>query len=266
MVSRADAAKFKRANDELSNRIARDLRRTWSALGATTPAGKRDVLVDVVPGLVSTYGEAAASIAVEYFEATTGVRGQIIPGPEREAVEASTRAVVGGLWDGRDAQALSAVVASATRHMLQHGRSTMYESALQNSGVAYARMPESGACNWCLLLSSRGAAYAKDTVTKVSEARTFGATGGQKGRRPGEEFHDDCRCDPVAVRVGDELPYDAEALYEERYMPAREAEPSTLINREDFASDAAYEKHLHSISGMSDRAIAGRMRILFGGG
>lgn len=114
-------------------------------------------------------------------------------------------------------------------------------------------------------MSSRGAVYAKDTVKKVSDARRFTATKGKGGRRPGEDFHDDCRCDGVAVRSDDELPYDAEALYKERYMPARNAEPTDLIKPSDFSSEAAYEKALHSMAGVSDKAIAARMRFMFGG-
>lgn len=265
MVSKADAAKFKRANDELADRIARDLRRTWSALGATTPEGKRDALLDVVPGLVSTYGDAAAAMAVEYFEHTTGMRGEIHAGSSLEAVQGSVRGVAGGLWEGKDAETLSLVVGAATRHALQAGRSSIYESAMSTPGVGYARQPEAGACNWCLLLSSRGAVYTRETVTKVSEARQHRATGGKKGRSPGSDFHDFCNCQPVAVRFGDTLPYDAKGLYDDRYMPARQADPESLISRADFASDAAYQKRVREISGMTDSAISARMRIMFGG-
>lgn len=266
MVSAAEAGKFSRANRDLEGRIERDIRRLWSGLGLVEPEDMRDALLDYVPGLVDEYGKVASTIAAEYFEETTGGTASLVDTYSPDAIAGSIRYHAGGLWTGERNTVVAGVSAAARRHMLQRGRSTLYESALRNPGVSYARMPEPGACNWCLLLSSRGAVYAKDTAKKVSEARLFRGSGGKMGRRPGEDFHDDCRCDAVAVRDGDDLPYDAEALYEGRYMPARTAEPASLINRDDFASNAAYEQRLHSISGMSDRAISARMRIMFGGG
>lgn len=199
MVSPAEAARFRAANDDLTRRITRDIQKAWRALGATSPEGKRDALLDIVPGLVETYGEAGAVVALEYFESTTGATGTIYPGSTPDAVQGSIRAVIGGLWEGRDAEVLAAVVASATRHMLQVGRSTIYESARATPGVRFARVPEPGACDWCRIMSSRGAVY----LTK----RTAGGDG--------NDYHDDCNCDPVAIRDGDDLPYDADALYDE---------------------------------------------------
>ena len=265
MVSPADAARFRAANQELEDRIEKNIRQLWRGLGAVSPQEKRDALMDYVPGLVDTYGQVAATIAAEYFEEMTGGTAVLADTYSREAVQGSVRAFAGRLWTGEQATVAAGVSAAARRHMLQRGRSTLYESALRAPGVAYARVPEPGACNWCLLLSSRGAVYAKDTVTKVSEARMYTGTSGLRGRRPGEDFHDDCRCDGVAVRDDDDLPYDADALYEEKYMPARVADPESLVSRDDFPTDAAYRRRVEELTGMSDRAISARMRVLFGG-
>ena len=265
MVSAADAAKYRRANQQLEDLIERNIRQLWTGLGASSPQEMRDALMDYVPGLVDTYGKVAGTIAAEFFEETTGLPATIADTYSREAVQGSVRAFAGRLWTGEQVSVVAGVSAAARRHMLQVGRSTMYQSALRNPGVGYARVPEPGACNWCLLLASRGAVYAKDTVTKVSEARMYTGTSGMRGRRPGEDFHDDCRCDGVAVRDGDYLPYDADALYEEKYMPARVADPESLVSRDDFPTDAAYRRRVEELTGMSDRAISARMRVLYGG-
>lgn len=196
MVDRAEAAKFKNANGRLTDEITRDIRKTWAAMGAYTPEGKRDALLDLVPGLVSTYGDAAATVAVEYFEKTTGSSGKIHGGPSSEAVRGSVRAAAGGFWSGQETAAITSIIASATRHMLQSGRNTIFENA-NDSGLRFARVPESGACDWCLIMSSRGAVYhSKETA------------GGE-----GNDYHDECNCQPIAVADDDDLPYDADALY-----------------------------------------------------
>lgn len=266
MVTAAEAGRYRAANRELEDRIERSIRQIWQALGAASPQEKRDALMDFVPALVSTYGSVASTVAAEYFEETTGATATLVDTFNRDAVQGSVRAFAGRLWTGEQATVVAGVSAAARRHMLQAGRSTLYESARRTPGVGYARMPEPGACNWCLLLSSRGAVYTEATVTTVSEARMFTGTSGREGRGLGEDFHDACRCDGVAVRNDDELPYDADALYRDRYMPARVAEPESLISRDDFASDAAYKKRLSDLTGMHDGAIAARMRVMFGGG
>lgn len=175
MPTPAEAARFKRANDELSRRISTDLRKAWRALDARTPQAKRDVLLDVTPALVRQYGQVAGAIAAEYFEATTGTQATIAEPPSDEAVQGSVRALAGGLWTGRGEEAMSFITSAAVRHMLQAGRSTIYDSSARR-GVRFARVPEAGACDWCRIMSSRGAVY----LSRES-------AGGE-----GNEYHDAC--------------------------------------------------------------------------
>lgn len=205
MPTAPEAARYKRANDDLATRIERDLRKAWAALGAATPDQRRDVLLDVTPGLVRRYGEIAGALAADYFEATTGARATIVE-PNEAAMTGSVRALAGGLYTGLSAPVLTAVTAATVRHALQAGRSTIYGSAARTRGIRFARVPEPGACDWCRILSSRGAVYASRETA-----------GGE-----GNEYHDGCGCHPIAIRDGDELPYDAAALYDE-YRAAWEA-------------------------------------------
>lgn len=55
-------------------------------------------------------------------------------------------------------------------------------------GMKFARVPEPGACNWCLMLASRGAVYSKDSVGMTRATR----------------FHDHCRC--IGMEVSDSAP------------------------------------------------------------
>lgn len=71
------------------------------------------------------------------------------------------------------------------RLVLQPGRDTVYE-ATKRDGTGYARIPEPGACPFCLMLASRGAVYTKDTVLHTSSLH---------------KYHDHCRCLGIEVRV-----------------------------------------------------------------
>jgi len=61
--------------------------------------------------------------------------------------------------------------------------------AVLKAGTRYARVPEPGACAFCLMLGSRGAAYTSDSV--------FGELG---------RYHDNCRCLGIEVKTDADLP------------------------------------------------------------
>ncbi len=253
MATLAQAAKFDRVNRKLESEIERDIRRVWSALEAFSPEGKRDALLDLLPSLVTKYGDVAAAVAAEYFEESTGLAAFVPDFDFNDGVESAVRYGIGHSFSGNDAQAMSLISANARRFMLQHGRSTMYDSAANHVGVFYARVPEAGACHWCRLLASRGAAYtSKKTASKVTE-----------GKRVGEDFHNDCRCSVAAARDDSELPYDPEPLYDE-YLSARNTDPADLVERGSMTDDQ-YRMKVAALTGNTDAAIAARMRAMYGG-
>lgn len=230
MVSAKQASDYRTANKQLTALIERDVRKLWSALGALSPEGKRDALLDYVPGLVDRYGQVAATVAAEYFEETTGASATFVDAISPDGIQSSVRYFAGGLWTGEGGKVLAGVTAAASRYALQYGRSTIHQSSLDTAGVSYARVPEPGACNWCLILSSRGAAYGSKK-----------SAGGE-----GNDYHDECACQPVAVHDDSELPYDPEELYE----------------KYDAALNADIEG---APTGGDVKAVAARMRVMYGG-
>lgn len=76
---------------------------------------------------------------------------------------------------------------------------TVAEATL-SAGTGYARVPEPGACTFCLMLASRGAVYTRKTVQAANS------------------YHDNCRCVGIEVKNDDELPRinrDLEELWEQ---------------------------------------------------
>ena len=67
--------------------------------------------------------------------------------------------------------------------------------------AAYARVPEPGACKFCLMLASRGFVYSKSTAGQT------------------KKFHGKCRCNAVPVwdetRARVQYGYDPVALYDQ---------------------------------------------------
>ncbi|MCG7439539.1 hypothetical protein [Corynebacterium freneyi] len=73
------------------------------------------------------------------------------------------------------------------RLVAQPAHETVSEAALA-AGNGFARVPEPGACDFCLMLASRGAAYTRESV----------------GRS--KKFHDNCRCLGIEVTRPSDLP------------------------------------------------------------
>lgn len=60
--------------------------------------------------------------------------------------------------------------------------------AVETTGTGYARVPEPGACSFCLMLASKGAAYSKESVQSANG------------------YHDNCRCVGIEVKSDADLP------------------------------------------------------------
>lgn len=209
-MSKQLLALFEQANNGISDLVERDLLGFLGALDMGRPEAVRAALFEYVPVLVSEYGNVAAAVAADWFDefrAFEGVAGTfrapLAAGIPVEQVTSrlgyATRAS-GPLFAG-DSETLTNFLAMMTNeYVLQPGRDTVMQAAHKDN-AAYARVPEPGACKFCLMLASRGFVYSQATA------------GGTK------KFHGKCRCNSIPVwdetRARVELGYDPTALYDQ---------------------------------------------------
>lgn len=168
------------------------------------PVAARAVLRELLPGLVSAYGESAATLAAEWFEDVYAAPATLAVAPSLEMVDS------GVLFAAKDLESsglkLGAMQASVDRWVADQARGTIRSSAAKNR-MRYARVPRgSKTCAFCTMLASRGAVYASERSA---------------GR--GDKYHGNCHCYPVASRSDDDLPegYNPDELYD-LYSAARE--------------------------------------------
>jgi hypothetical protein len=104
------------------------------------------------------------------------------------------------LWAGQVDTLTAFLGLMSNEYALQPGRDTVMQAA-HAENAAYARVPEPGACKFCLMLASRGFVYSKSTA------------GDSK------KFHGKCRCNAMPVwdetRARVEYGYDPDALYDQ---------------------------------------------------
>lgn len=208
-MSRQLLARFEQANNGIADLVERDLLDFLAALNFDRPDLVQGALFEFVPVLVSEYGDMAAALAADWYEDlrdAEGVGGSfrapLAPSVPDEQVNSrlgfATRAT-GPLWLGDSAALASFLGMMANEYALQPGRDTVIQAAHKDN-AAFARVPEPGACKFCLMLASRGFVYSKSTV------------GDSK------KFHGKCRCNAMPVwdetRARVEYGYDPDALYD----------------------------------------------------
>jgi hypothetical protein len=202
--------RFEQANNGIADLVERDLQAYLAALNFERPAAVKDALFDFVPALVSEYGDVAATVAADWFDelrVSEGVGGSFraplappLPDEQVKSRLAFGTRTDGPLWAGQAETLTSFLALMTNEYALQPGRDTVMQAAHKDN-AAYARVPEPGACKFCLMLASRGFVYSKDTV------------GDSK------KFHGKCRCNAMPVwdetRARVEFGYSPDALYDQ---------------------------------------------------
>ena len=204
MPSRSDVNRHVRAQRQVSRLARIELERFWRDLPKSLDArATREALEEFLPLLVARYGDAAASVAAEWFERTYRASPVLASLPPDEQIRASTRWGVGPLFGGDGDQAafdlLAGVVDQAVR---QTAQDSLIESAASH-GRGWARVPVGDTCAFCLMLASRG--YVYGSAESAGQARKF-------------HPYDDCQ---IVPEDGDPPEgYDPDELYG-RYLDAR---------------------------------------------
>lgn len=186
----AAATDYQAATEALSAALARQVAAAWhgllnvSRLKLTLPQ-----LSAAVAALVHRYGQASALIAVRYYETArleAGIAGKFTPvqvtPPGLDAVTEAVKWATRELWTATpDVQPARAATQAVTEKLvLDTGRDTIIGAVqADRKARAWARVPEPGACYFCVMLATRGAVYSEHTA----DFRT----------------HDHCRCHPEPV-------------------------------------------------------------------
>lgn len=162
---------YRAGMDELVRLAGVDLDVLWRQVSASAEAD--EALGSILPSLVRTYGEAAGTLAAEWYE---DIRSSII--------NTRFRAIVADLPDvGRtdslarwateplrlpepdDAAALSRLKGGMQRIIANAGRETVMGSSISDPRAAgWKRMASGMACGFCRMLANRGAVYSERSV------------------------------------------------------------------------------------------------------
>lgn len=201
------------ANDKVAAGVEAELRAVLSRINFANPVSARAALFEIIPPLVDKWGDVAAVVAAEWFEefrVAEGVpgafRAQMAPAVPVEQINGrlgyATRES-GHLFAGQDVDFEKFMSLIVNEYTMKPGHDTVMHNSIRDK-AAFARVPEPGACDWCLMLASRGFVYSRATVDQTKD---------------GERFHGSCRCHAMPVydetRARIEYGYDPDALYDQ---------------------------------------------------
>lgn len=225
-------ASLRKVNDEAARLAIRYLETHDTA----TQAGI-DALIEYCYGLATKYGEAAAELAAQMYDALALATGaSVAPAvPAATAtMQETAKAVVGTMKTGNNE-----IVSSAVGRLVKMaGVDTTMQNALRD-GAEWAWIPVGDTCAFCITLASRGWQRASKKAIRGGHA---------------EHIHANCDC-TYAIRFDDSEVegYDPRE-YEEMYYDADGKKPQDRINamrREFYAQNkdeinaqkrSAYEK------------------------
>lgn len=192
----------------LTARATRDLRALFAYLDGAPIETIRATLADVIPVIAIEYGDAAAALAVDWYDeqrAAAAAAGVFAASPSlapnADRYDALVRYGIGPLFgDSADpesrALALSLVGGGLQRIIANLHRDTIADNAKRDpAGPRFARLASPDSCAFCRLLATRGPVY-------YSEATAL-SVGGKRRQRPlGSRYHDWCDCIAVPVWRG----------------------------------------------------------------
>lgn len=199
MVSAAEVAEFRQANRDLVSLAQSDLTEFWEALNLNgNPIVIRNALLEFFPELVQAYGDTAAVLAADFYDAirnsppsAASFRAGMAQTADADQAQSVARWGLGPLFALNDpSQALLDLLGATQRLVLQPGRTTIITAASKDPiRTGFARIPVGKTCRFCTMVASRGFVYAT--------ARSAGQS---------NEWHNDCDCVVVSGRNREDLP------------------------------------------------------------
>lgn len=171
----------------------RDLAALWRSVDRADEA--RDALMDVLPGLIDTYGTAAAALAADWYEDErdrVGVRGAFaarLADVDPEGGVSLAKWAVSPMYQAEpDILRTQTIVRGGLQlRIADASRYTIAGSATADPGAqGWQRAGDGNSCAFCLTLVSRGVVYSESSANFAS--------------------HDHCGCMAVPAWIGEPVP------------------------------------------------------------
>lgn len=195
-------AEHRLAQSSVRELAASELADFMSGLDLAKPEAAQAALRAFVPHLVQDYGKVAAALSAEWYEQLGGDPADLSPGMPEVAIRKQLAYTTRKLYSDTPTEAIPSLQAMVDKYVAFAGRDTVRLNS-ERDHITWARVPAGPrTCAWCLMLASRGAAYATRDAALM--------------KADGTRYHDHCDCHPVPVELFGGYPagYDPNFFYE----------------------------------------------------
>lgn len=203
MPTLADLTEYRDATADLSLAAELELQDLFNTLSGQSPEVIRDTLLRVAPVLTAQYGQAAAAVAADWYEANGVGRASVAKPVKTSEVTERVRYRAGHLWTPTAAVTLTSLMMDADEFIKRPARATIRESAFRNR-QRWVRVPQGAkTCAFCLMLASRSAEWMY--LTRQSA--------GDQGKGVGDRYHGKCDCAVVMASEPADVPWDPDPFF-----------------------------------------------------
>jgi len=163
---------YRADSDAIESRSARLISQAWSGLDHTKVADVRDTMTDAVLQSGVAYGEATSLLTAQYYDDTRAAErvasryaAEVATDFDAEATAGSIRWAVGPLNDQNVVMALTLVQVVGAALLRSIGSDTIrLNVGADPAAVGWNRIARATSCDFCVMLSQRGAVYKKATA------------------------------------------------------------------------------------------------------
>lgn len=161
---------LRRGEDALARLATNDLAALWRQVSNAVEA--RQALEDILPSLLRTYGQAAASLAADWYDEArlaAEVGGAFTAIPADFDAQGSRELAAWATGRGTDLDSVLTLVAGGMqRRLMAWSRDTVMGSALADPRADGWQRVGLGSCAFCAMLIGRGAVYSESTADFAS--------------------------------------------------------------------------------------------------
>lgn len=204
-------------------------------------------LIDYAYGISTAYGEGAAALACEMYDAV-GLASGVFLEPAVPAEVATYGDVAKAINGTAKYKNVKMVSSSVGRLVKRTGADTTLKNALRD-GAEFAWIPSGDTCAFCIALASRGWQKASKKAIKGGHA---------------EHIHSNCNCE-YAIRFNENTSYSSynpeeyKAMYDN--APVEEGQKMTPKNRINAMRREAYAQNKEEINAQKRSAYEKRKEL-----
>lgn len=171
------SGEIRAALDGLHSLVERDVRSVWSAVDLAKPDLVRDEFLRFTPELVRVYGDGAATLAADWYDELRAeqrlvdrFRAELAQGVPDAWVQERVRFGAGALWSSPDDFPKFIIDISHGYVTQSYGDTISGATKADPLAVGWERIPNPGACDFCVMLAGRGGVYKKATSRFASHS------------------------------------------------------------------------------------------------